>query len=149
MKKTVATLAALLLLAGCGASPTSEVKGDNTGGETAATQTAATQATEAPPAEDPPAEESITATFKVTTTSKASVSWGTGSGISQDEVKKGEWSKKVQLDDFDIATLSVTSADYLKSQTVTCEILINGVSKAKNKSKGKMAIANCTTNTTK
>jgi hypothetical protein len=36
----------------------------------------------------------------------------------------------------------------MKSQTVTCEVLINDVAKSKNKSKGKMAIASCTTNTT-
>lgn len=78
------------------------------------------------------------------------MSWGTGSGMSQDEVKKGTWTKKVKLDDtFDVATLTVTSSDYMKSQTVTCEILLNGVSKAKNSSKGKMAISNCTANTTK
>jgi hypothetical protein len=138
MKKLLATLATAVLLAGCGSTPTSEVKGDNTGGETTTTQTS----------EAPPAEDGITATFKVTSTGKASVSWGTGSGLSQDEIKKGAWSKKVKLDDFDIATLTVTSSDYLKSQTVTCEILINGVSKAKNKSKGKLALANCSTNTT-
>lgn len=142
MKKLLATIATLILLAGCGSTPTSVVKGDNTGGETS-TQSEA-------PATDAPAEDGVTATFKVTTTgTKTSVTWGTGSGMSQDEIKKGSWSKKVKLDDnFDVATLTVTSADYMKSQTVTCEIFLNGVSKAKNKSKGKMAIANCTANTT-
>lgn len=139
MKKLLAAFAAAFLLAGCGSSPTNEVKGDNTGEDTTTTQTS-----------EAPADEGTTATFKVTTTGKASVSWGTGSGMSQDEVKKGSWTKKVKLDDgFDVATLTVTSSDYLKSQTVTCEILLNGVSKAKNSSKGKMAIANCTTSTAK
>lgn len=140
MKRLLAMLAALFLLAGCGATPTSQVKGDNTGGETTAASTEPSKA---------PAESGVTATFKVTTTSKASVTWGTGSGMSQDEIKKGTWTKKIKLDDnFDVATLTVTSADYMKSQTVTCEILLNDVSKAKNKSRGKMAIANCTANTT-
>nr|WP_300151325.1 hypothetical protein [Propionicimonas sp.] len=151
MKRLLSTLATAALLAGCGPTPTSEVKGDNTGEETTVAQT-----NEAPPSDEasptseaPAAEDVITATFKVTATGKASVSWGTGSGMSQDEIKKGAWSKKVKLDDFDIATLTVTSSDYLRSQTVTCQILINGVSKAKNKSKGKLAFANCSTNTTK
>jgi hypothetical protein len=160
----LAVLTGLFVLVGCGSGPTSEVKGDNTG-EKPATQTTAAATTpaetettpaetETTPAEtetsEPaePAEEGITATFKVTSTGKASVTWGTGSGMSQDEIKPGKWSKKVKLDDFDVATLTVTSADFMKSQTVTCEVLINDVAKSKNKSKGKMAIASCTTNTT-
>jgi hypothetical protein len=152
MKKMLAVLTGLFVLVGCGSGPTSEVKGDNTG-EKPATQTTAAATTpaetettpaetETTPAEtetsEPaePAEEGITATFKVTSTGKASVTWGTGSGMSQDEIKPGKWSKKVKLDDF------------MKSQTVTCEVLINDVAKSKNKSKGKMAIASCTTNTT-
>jgi len=144
MKRLLATVVGLLLLAGCGSSPTSEVKGDNTG-ETSAPSAQTTKSTEASQA---PADEGTTATFRVTTTTKASVTWGTGSGTSQDEVKKGTWTKKVKLDDtFDVATLTVTSSDYMRSQTVTCEILLNGVSKAKNKSKGKLAVTNCTAST--
>lgn len=146
MKRLLATaIGLLLLLTGCGSTPSSEVKGDNTG----ETTTPTTQSTGSGGASPDPAEEGTTATFKVTTTTKASVTWGTGSGMSQDEIKKGTWTKEVKLDDtFDVATLTVTSGDYMKSQTVTCEILLNGVSKAKNKSKGKLSIANCTANTT-
>jgi ABC-type glycerol-3-phosphate transport system substrate-binding protein len=141
MKRMIATLAALLLLAGCGATPTSAVKGDNTGGDTPTTTDTTAPA--------PPAADGITAEFKVTTnSSKTSVSWGTGAGLSQDEIKKSSWSKKVKLDDFDVATVTVTSSDYLKSRKVTCEILINGVSKSKNSAKGKMAITSCSANTT-
>lgn len=136
--KRLIPIVALLLLAGCGASPTSEAKGDNVGTETAAAESQASAA------------DGITAEFKMTSTgSKASVSWGTGAGMSQDETKKSSWSKKVKLDsDFDIASLTVTSGDYVRSQKVTCEILINGVSKSKNSAKGKMAMANCSANTT-
>lgn len=143
MKKMIATgIAGLLLLAGCSASPTSEVKGDNTGGETETTQTS----TEAPTTEAD--ADGIYATYKVTTTGKASVSWANSSGMSQKEVKAGSWSKKIKLDDFDIATLTVTNGDFMKKVKVTCEILINGVSKSKNSASGTAAIASCSTNTT-
>lgn len=148
MRRLLATLSVLMLLAGCG-SPTNEVRGDNTGGEGTAQTTTAPGGKDTGDNNQAPADDTITATFKVSTTGKASVSWGTGSGMSQDEVKKGDWSKKVKLDDFDVATLTVTSSDLMHSQSVSCEILVNGVSKAKNKAKGKMAIATCSTNTVK
>lgn len=147
MKRLIATIAALCLLAGCGAGPTSETKGDNTGGATSTQPTQAASSETSQPTQEP-ADDSVTATFKVTTTGKASVMWGTTSGTSKDEIGKGSWSKKLKLKDtIDAATLIVTSVDFTRSQTVTCEILINGVSKAKNDGKGKLSSASCTANT--
>ncbi len=133
--------AAALALTACSAGPTNEVKGDNTG--PAATSTAA------PTESATPDDGSITATVKVSTSGKATVTWGTGSGTSQDEIKKGTWTKKLKLDTFDVATVSVVGMDFSQSVTVKCEILLNGVSKTKNSAKGKLASASCTTNTTK
>ena len=125
MKRLLAPIAVLCLIAGCSSAPSGETKGDNTGGTTS------TQPTETAtsPAAPEPADEGVTATFKVTTTGKATVMWGTTSGTSKDEIKKGSWSKKLKLKEtIDGTSLIVTSADFMKSQTVTCEILINGVS---------------------
>ncbi len=141
MKKLLLSgVAGLLIVTGCSAGPSSQTKGDNTGGD--ARTSAKSTSTESAPAED-----GTTVTFKVTTSTKATVMWGTTSGTSQDEIKKGSWSKKVKLADFDAATLVVTNADFMKSSSVSCDILLNGVSKSKNSAKGKVASASCSTST--
>lgn len=85
------------------------------------------------------------ATLTVTTTGPATVTWGTSGGTSQDETKKN-WTKKIELKEaFDVVTVSVVGVDYNKSVSVSCEITINGESKAKQSGKGKLASANCTT----
>lgn len=139
MKKVLlgmaSSLAGLVLLAGCSAGPTSDVKGDNTGGESSP---AASQTTETPQ------DDGVTATFKVTTTGKASVTWGTSSGTSQAEIKSGTWTKKVKFDDgWDAAVLTVTNGDFMKKVKLSCEIVINGVSKSKNSASGTAAVATC------
>ncbi|MFT4293973.1 MAG: hypothetical protein QM582_01005 [Micropruina sp.] len=149
MKKfMLSCTAALLFLTACSAGPTSEVKGDNTGSTSTAPAASTPAKSESPAESAPETTDGTTATFKVTTSGKATITWGTTSGTSQDEVKKGSWTKKLKLDTFDAATVSVAAADFRKSVKVTCEILLNGVSKAKNSGKGKLASANCTTNTT-
>lgn len=125
----------VLLLAGCASGPTSQVKGDNTNGETPAATQGATEA---------PAEDGTTATFKVITNGKASVTWGTSSGTSQTEIKSGTWTKKVKFDDgWDAAVLTVSNGNFMKKVKLSCEILINGVSKSKNSASGTAAVATC------
>lgn len=135
MKKIIAVVATLLMFAGCGGT-TDDTAGDNTGGGGAATSKATTASK---------ADKGTTAEFKVTTTGKANVMWGTTSGTSQKEISKGNWSQKVTLKSFDGATLIVTNGDFMKSVKVTCEILINGVSKSKNSAEGQSASASCNT----
>lgn len=140
INKIAAAAVAAILLAGCSSGPTSSVKGDNTGDQpTAATSAEATES-----ASQAPADEGVVATFKVTTTGKASVTWGTTSGTSQAEIKAGTWTKKVKMDDgWDAATLMVTNGNFMKKVKLSCQILINGVSKAKNSASGTAAIASC------
>lgn len=149
MKKLLlCSAAALLLVTGCSSSPSSEAKGDNTGGSSTTPAQSTAPAESTAPTETAPAEtDGITVTFKVTTSTKAKVMWGTTSGTSQADIKKGNWSKNLKLDDFDASSVIVTSADFTKSANVSCEILINGVSKSKNSAKGKLASASCAANT--
>ena len=135
MKRVLApAIAGLLLLAGCSVGPTSEVKGDNS--DTGISASAESS-------------KGVTATFKVTTSGKTHISWGTASGSSSKDIKAGSWSKEVKLDDgFDVATLTAMNGDFMKSVKISCEILINGVSKSKNSAAGKSAVASCNANTT-
>jgi uncharacterized protein YceK len=136
MKKIIAVIATLLMFAGCG-SATEDTAGDNTGGGAASSKT--------PASKSDTSDKGTTAEFKVTTTGKANVMWGTTSGTSQKEIGKGNWSQKVTLKSFDGATLIVTNGDFMKSVKVTCEILIDGVSKSKNSAEGQSASASCNT----
>lgn len=135
MKKIIAVVAMLVMFAGCGGT-TDDTAGDNTGGGGTKTSTSTSA---------PKADKGTTAEFKVTSTGKANVVWGTTSGTSQKEINKGNWSQKVSLRSFDGATLIVTNGDFMTSVKVTCEILINGVSKSKNSAEGQSASASCTT----
>jgi hypothetical protein len=136
ISKTLAATVLAILLTGCAAGPTASVKGDNTGGEQTTTASPSTKAA--------PEEDGVTATFKVTTNGKASVTWGTSSGTSQAEIKAGEWTKKVKFDEgWDAAVLTVTNGDFMKKVKISCEILINGVSKSKNSASGTAAVATC------
>ena len=146
MKKTAIVLAAVFLLAGCATAPTTDAPatGSSSAAETSTT-TRQTTAVEAPsePAGDDSAQGVVTATFKVTTSAEATVMWGTTAGMSQVDIKKGDWSKELELNAVDAAMVMVTAVDFEKSQSVTCEILINGVSRSKNTGEGKTANATC------
>lgn len=131
--QAVAAVASVLLIAGCSAS--AEPPANPPGNTTAP---AGESSSETPASDD-------VAVLKVTTTGKATVTWGSTGGTSQDEITKN-WTEEVKLNEsFDAVTLSVVSTDFNKSVTVTCEILIGGESKVKNQGKGKVASANCTT----
>ena len=152
MKKLLVVVVGLMLLTGCGAAAsTKEVtaaSADKTSTDTPPTAGASPTPTEASPT---PSADPMTATFKVTTTGRASVSWGVGSDVTSARISKGQWSRTVTVDPTDtleIASLSVTSVAR-SSQTVTCQILLNGVSRVEKTSKGKIAIADCSAETTK
>lgn len=128
MRKLAPALAVLLALAGCSSASTGTTGGtDSPGG-------------------DPTSSSAMKVTYKVTTTGKVNVVYGSTSGTSSKEVSK-DWSTTQDLKDFDGATLIVTNADFMKSVKLSCEILINGESKSKNTSSGKSASASCTAST--
>lgn len=142
MKKLAAVLALCLLLAGCGASQT-VVGVDDSGAETPGQ-------TEDNPANKQGAEpqgKTITVTYKVTTTADASVSWAGSTDALREDVGKGEWTKQVKFETTPvIASLGVVALDTANSQTVTCEILIDGESKAKESATRKLATVTCLAN---
>jgi hypothetical protein len=81
--------------------------------------------------------------YKVTTNGAATVTYWAPGGSSQADVT-APWSKDVTSTGFTSASLMVTASDYQnKSAAVSCEILIDGKSVAKNTGNGSMASASC------
>jgi hypothetical protein len=84
-----------------------------------------------------------TITFKVETTAKTMVIYGTTSGTSQETVTKS-WTKEKKVTGIDGATIiGSLDADAPDNATLSCEILIDGKSKSKNSSTGKSASVSC------
>ena len=90
-----------------------------------------------------------TITFKVETTSKASVIYGTTSGTAQETVTKS-WTKDKKVTGIDGATI-IASLDSAApdNATLSCEILIDGKSKSKESGTGKDASVSCAAATVK
>lgn len=78
--------------------------------------------------------------FRVTGTGSASISWGTMSGQSS-ETSTLPWSKTKTVDGFGSA--SVVAQSTSAGGEVNCEILIDGVVKANEKSTGDYAVVSC------
>ncbi|WP_138416284.1 MmpS family transport accessory protein [Sinomonas gamaensis] len=81
--------------------------------------------------------------YKVTTSGAATVHYWTPDGTSQTDVT-ANWSKDVASTGFTSALVSVTSSDFQdKSASVSCEIIVDGKSVAKNTGSGALATASC------
>ena len=148
MRRTASALLALILLSGCSAaSPGSSGDAADTGTEPAASAPVASEpaAADDDAAADADATSGSTVTFRVTTTGKAQVTWGTLNGVSQEDIGKGTWTKDEDLPSIPVASLMVVAVNFTKSQKVTCEILIDGVSKSKQSGQGNTASASCDT----
>lgn len=85
-----------------------------------------------------------TFTFKVVTTTKATVIYGTSSGTSQETVTTS-WTKDTKVTGIDVATIiGSLEADAPDNATISCEILVDGKSKSKNSGTGSSASVSCT-----
>jgi predicted PurR-regulated permease PerM len=81
--------------------------------------------------------------YKVTANAPATVHYWAPDGSSQTDVS-ADWSKDVTSTGFTSAFVTVTASDYQnKSSAVSCEILIDGKSVAKNTGSGALASASC------
>ncbi|KHL01003.1 MmpS family transport accessory protein [Sinomonas humi] len=81
--------------------------------------------------------------YKITTNGAASVNYWTPNGTSQATVSSA-WTKDVTSTGFTSALVSVTSSDFQNaSASVSCEIIIDGKSVAKNTGSGAGAMASC------
>ncbi|QIK71968.1 hypothetical protein G7070_06440 [Propioniciclava coleopterorum] len=91
-----------------------------------------------------PATGKRTIELKVATERGATVTYGTGAGSSNEEIKAA-WTKTLQTDkSFEIVSLVVVSSDFTKANNVTCEILVDGQSVAQQSGSGTGAMASCT-----
>ena len=145
MRRIVSAWLALLLLAGCSAaSPGASDAPGGDGTEPAASVPADDTAADDTAADDTAAGKFM-ATFTVTTTGKATVTWGSVDGVQQEEIKKGTWTREADLGEFEVSSLMVVAVDFDKPVTVTCEIVVNGVSKSKDTGTGNSASASCGT----
>lgn len=79
--------------------------------------------------------------YVVTTTGKAHVNYWTGGGSSTEDITTN-WKKDVTAKGYDLSTVSVLG-DYATTTTVSCEILVDGQSVAKNSGSGTSANATC------
>ncbi|MBT2513399.1 DUF4190 domain-containing protein [Arthrobacter sp. ISL-30] len=79
--------------------------------------------------------------YVVTVTGKAHVSYWTEGGMSTEDIT-GNWNKDVTSTGFSMGSVTVTG-DYANPTTVTCEILVDGQSVAKNSGSGTSAMASC------
>ncbi|GAB3270188.1 hypothetical protein GCM10027449_05010 [Sinomonas notoginsengisoli] len=81
--------------------------------------------------------------YKVASNGAASVHYWTPGGSSQTDIA-ADWSKDVTSTGFTSALLTVTSSDFQnKAAAVSCEIVIDGKSVAKNTGSGAAASASC------
>lgn len=79
--------------------------------------------------------------FKVTGIGQASVNWGTISGQSSDGAVSLPWSKKKTVKGFD--SPSVVAQRGSGSGSISCQILVDGVSKASESASGEYAVVTC------
>lgn len=87
-----------------------------------------------------------TVEYVVTTTGPASISYWTGGGSSTEDVTAG-WKKTITSKDINITSLTVTGDYSDKTAAVSCEILVDGKSTAKNTGSGAGAHASCSGST--
>jgi hypothetical protein len=81
--------------------------------------------------------------YKITTNGAAAVNYWTPSGTSQTDITTA-WTKDVTSTGFTSALVSVTASDIQNSSaSVSCEIIIDGKSVAKNTGTGAAAMATC------
>lgn len=81
--------------------------------------------------------------YKVTTNGAATVNYWAPGGSSQTDIT-APWSKDVTSTGFTAVSLTVTASDYQnKGAAVSCEILVDGKSVAKNTGNGALATASC------
>lgn len=109
----------------------------------AAVGTAANEASKSVASYSAQASARHTVEYKVTTDGAASVNYWTPNGTSQAAVTSA-WTKDVTSTGFTSALVSVTSSDFQNSSaSVSCEIIIDGKSVAKNTGTGAGASASC------
>jgi flagellar basal body-associated protein FliL len=90
-----------------------------------------------------------TITFKVETTAKTMVIYGTTSGTAQETVTTS-WTKEKKVTGIDGATVIASlDSDAPDNATISCEILIDGKSKSKESGTGKSASVSCAAATVK
>ncbi|MDQ0676070.1 putative PurR-regulated permease PerM [Pseudarthrobacter siccitolerans] len=85
--------------------------------------------------------------YVVTSTGKANVTYWNGDGSSNEEIT-ADWKKEVTATGLGLSTLTVTG-DFAAATSVTCEILVDGVSTSKNSGSGTGAMASCSGSSTK
>lgn len=135
MKKAIAGGLLVILLAGCGGmSGGTSSSASSTSPASTASSTTASTATEASAGK---------VTYKVTTSKAAKVSYGNVSGMATADIPAGDWSKTGDMAAIDTLQITVMSADAAKDATVSCEILVGGVSKSKKTGSGLAAVAMC------
>jgi hypothetical protein len=79
--------------------------------------------------------------YVVTTSGPAKVNYWNGDGSSNEDIT-ADWKKEVTATGLSLSTLSVTG-DFSVATSVTCEILVDGVSVSKNSGSGTAAMASC------
>lgn len=79
--------------------------------------------------------------YVVTSTGPANVSYWNGDGSSTEDIT-GDWKKEVTATGFGISSLVVTG-DFATESSVTCEIIVDGVSSSTNSGSGTGAMASC------
>lgn len=84
--------------------------------------------------------------YVVTTTAPAKVTYWNGDGSSNEDIT-ADWKKEVTATGLSFSTLSVIG-DFMTESTVTCEVLVDGVSTSKNTGSGKSAMASCSASST-
>ena len=73
----------------------------------------------------------------------AQVTYSTGSGTSNEQTT-GAWNKTLETDEsFTIISVSAINADFMKENSITCEILVDGESVSQQSGNGKSAMATC------
>ena len=85
--------------------------------------------------------------YVVTTTGPAKVTYWNGDGSSNEDIT-ANWKKEVTATGLTFSTLSVMG-DFMAESTVTCEVLVDGVSTSQNTGSGKSAMASCSGSSTK
>ena len=81
--------------------------------------------------------------LKVNSERGAQVTYSTGSGTSNEQTT-GAWNKTLETDEsFTIISVSAINADFMKENSITCEILVDGESVSQQSGNGKSAMATC------
>ncbi len=90
-----------------------------------------------------------TITYKVETTGKAQVVYGSTTGTSQETITTS-WTTEKKVNGFDVTTLMATlDYDVPDKSTISCEILVDGKSQSKNSATGKSGSVSCSATTVK